>query len=195
MPTFIEHTAEQQGDMLALKLPSGPFWRAKSIEGKNLRNYLIAIGTEYMRLEERLNYAGVQFLLTTTSDLIDEFEREYGISTSCFADTPTANLSQRISNILTLIGANGVSTDAQFEALAVILGLTVDVTAGLDPINAGLSVDDTQARFRIFVRQATAGASFTYTFPILFEDSVITLFQCFILILKPANVEVVFLSV
>jgi len=195
MPVFKVHDKEQQGSMLALKLPDGKFWRAKYMPDKNLRKYLIAIGTEFMRLEERFNYAGDQFNINTTTDLIDEFEREYGISTSCFANTPAGSLQQRIDNILTIIGANGVSTEAQFEALAVILGLTdIDVSAGLAPENAGLSFDDTQARFTIVVRRPATGG-FPYQFPMKFIDPVVTLFECFILQLKPANVRVIFVSI
>lgn len=201
MPIFKVHNETQQANILASKLPDGKAWVDKYTEGTVLRNLLIGYGLEFMRLEGALNYTNDELSLIKTQDLINEWEAEYGISKSCFSGQESSALPDRINNILIMIAANGTSTAEQFEAIALLLGLNVDVTAGTGilsvfPLTFPVTFFDDviDARYTILVNflDAIDTATFTHTFPFVFGDARVGLLKCFFNILKPADCQVLY---
>lgn len=201
MPQFTVHSQEEQANILASKMPDGKVWADKFIADTTMRNLLISYGIEYMRLEGNLNYTDDELSLIRTQDLINEWETEYGIAKSCFADQDMGDLQDRINNILIMIAANGTSTEEQFEAIALLLGLNVNVepgTALLSTFTLTFPVtffdDVVDARYTILVTflDVLDAARFTHTFPFVFGDTRVGLLQCFFNILKPSNCQVIY---
>lgn len=204
MPQFLIHDENTQADILAKKLPDGKAWIDKFVDSTVMRDLLIAYGIEYMRLEGNLNYTDDELSLIRTRDLIEEWEVEYGIAKSCFADQNKSDLQARINNILVLIAANGTSTEEQFEALAALLGLNVKVSPGkvlLSTFTLTFPVtffdDPIDARYTIVVDflDEIEGSRFTLQFPFLFGDARVGLLQCFFNILKPANTQIIYRTI
>lgn len=201
MPTFTVHNQRQQADIIASKIPDGKAWADKYIDGTVMRNLLIGYGLEFMRLEGNLNYTSDELSLIRTQDLINDWEVEYGIAKSCFADQEASTLEARINNILIMIAANGTSTEEQFENIALLLGLNVDVEPGHSLLTKFTLTfpftffsDVVDARYTIVVTflDALEAAEFTHTFPFVFGDTRVGLLKCFFNILKPANCQVIY---
>ena len=203
MAKFIEHNQAEQAQILANKLPSGDFWIAKYVEGTNLNKLLLGFGLELLRLESNLNYVSDELSLVNTKDLIDEWEKEYGIPGGCFASlSEGADIETRINNILTRIAADGTSTEEQFEVIAENLGLDVDVSAGAEYASFPITFPYTfiadsarELRFIIVVDlKEVAGSTFTLTFPITFGDPRVSVLKCFFNKLKPANTKIIYVN-
>lgn len=201
MPKFKVHNQQQQANILASKLPDGKAWTDKYVDGSVLRNLLIGYGVEFMRLEGDLNYTDNELSLIRTQDLINDWEVEYGIAKSCFSDQDASTLKARIDNILIMIAANGTSTEEQFESIALLLGLNVDVQPGHAlltqfPLTFPFTFfsDVVDARYTIFVTflDVIDSANFTLTFPFVFGDVRVGLLKCFFNILKPGNCQVIY---
>lgn len=201
MPQFTVHNRDQQADILANKLPQGKAWIDKFTDCTVMRNLLIGYGLEFMRLEGNLNYIDDELSLVRTRDLINEWEVEYGIPKSCFADQEQGDLQDRINNILTMIAANGTSTEEQFEAIALRLGVNVNVSAGKAllttfPITFPVVFFDDiiDARYTIVVDflDDVESSSFPFEFPFTFGFIGVGLLQCFFNILKPSNCQVIY---
>lgn len=201
MPIFKVHSQEQQADIIAAKLPDGKAWADKYINGTVLRKLLIGYGFEFMRLEGNLNYTNDELSLINTRDLITEWETEYGIGNSCFAEAIDGTLEDRINNILIMIAANGTSLAEQFENIALLLGLNVRVEAGTALLSTFtltfpfvFNSDVVDARYTILVTflDVLDAATFTHTFPFVFGDTRVGLLKCFFNILRPANCQVIY---
>lgn len=200
MPQFILHDQTEQADALARKIPQGKAWIDKFTEDTVMRNLLIGYGLEYMRLENNLNYTDDELSLLRTQDLINEWEVEYGIDKSCFGEQDKSDLEQRIKNILVMIASNGTSTEEQFEAIALLLGVEVDVEAGTALLTKFTMTfpftfysDVIDARYTIVVNILDGlPSTFTFTFTFIFGDPRVTLLKCFFEILKPANCRIIY---
>ncbi len=188
--------------MLALKLPDGDCWLAKNQSDTNLYKLLLGIGVELLRLEGKLNYTSDELALQTTNDLIREWELEYGIPASCLAPlSEGADLDTRINNILTWIFAEGTSTEEQFEAVALRLGLVVDVISGYDYASFPLTFPHTflgdlrEIRYTIVVdMKDVAFSRFDFIFDFVFGNPLVPILKCIFGRLKPANCRVVYIN-
>lgn len=202
MAEFIVHSEAEQAQMLALKLPDGACWLAKTDASTTLYKFLLAWGLELMRLEANLNYTSDELALQTTNDLIDVWELEYGIPASCLAPlSEGASLEIRINNILTWIFAEGTSTEEQFEAVALKLGLVVDVMPGGEYASFPLTFphvfigDQREIRFIIVVDMKDVPFSrFDFIFDFVFGNPLVSILKCIFNRLKPANCKVVYIN-
>lgn len=201
MPQFEIHNSSEQADALAAKMPSGKAWIDKYTADTNMRNLLIAYGLEFMRLEQGLNYTDDELSLVRTQDMILEWETEYGINKSCFADQNKSDLEQRIKNILVMIAGNGTNTSDQFEYIGSLFGINVVVKAGEEslttfPVTFPFTFynDILDARYTILVEfpDITTEAIFPHTFPFIFGDNSVLLLKCFFEVLKPSNCRIVY---
>ena len=196
------HNSDEQADALAQKLPDGDAFSAKYIEDCNIRKWLIALGQEWVRLEEYMNYVHTDMVLSSTDDLITDWEKEYAMNANCFSQLDSQTLQERINNILTLILSNGTSTEEQFEELATILGYDVNVSCCKTQVDSGFPytfpitfTDAKSDRFVIYVDvngSAPDSNVFPYTFPITFTESATNLLECFFNVLKPAHTIIIF---
>jgi hypothetical protein len=110
------------------------------------------------------------------------------------------SLEERRQDVIVKLNA-AVQTAADFEELAALLGLTVEVTAGITasgfpytfPLMFFNSVKE--ARFSIVVKvteELTGG--FPYTFPLVFGNALLDKLRCFFNKLKPANCQVILIE-
>ena len=92
------------------------------------------------------------------------------------------------------------STEEQFEAIALLLGVNVDVEAGTSLLTKFTMTfpftfysDVIDARYTIVVNLLDGVPStFTFEFTFIFGDPRVTLLKCFFEILKPANCRIIY---
>ena len=70
---------EAQAQLIANYLPQGKFWEAKNIQESDLRKLLNAFGKEFVNIEDSLAWLRRETNMRTTFDLIDFWEKKYGI--------------------------------------------------------------------------------------------------------------------
>ena len=115
----------------------------------------------------------------------------------------TGTNDERRRDILAKLASLGVQTAQDFEDLAEIFGITVQVESGADVatifpfIFPALFFSSTkEARFTIVVTfLEEAPNAFPLTFPITFGDELIGLLECLFAKLKPANCDIIFKQV
>lgn len=140
--TNLEYT---QADLLARYLPDGYAWRAKWIDESFLRRLLKGFGKEFGNIEQRNAWLKRELNIFTTTDLIENWEKEYGIPDEVFTiDGKT--IEQRRLNIIIKEIMDGADRSPDWEYIAEQFGFKVKVYAGTDK------------------------TKFTYTFPIIFAD-------------------------
>jgi len=201
---FIEHTQEQQADILAQKLPDGEFWQAKYDTRSTLYKLLFSMGLELLRIEQGLNYTYDELHITNCQDMITDWETEYGMSGGCFDSAiRSGTLEERIENILIKISADGTNTAEQFENIAAKLGVNVKVYNGTEPeiftfpFTFPVFLSDTvrNTRYIIYVQWLDQQPSvFPFTFPITFGTLAQSILICFFNKLKPANCKIIYIN-
>lgn len=140
-----ENIEENQADYLARYLPDGNAWKAKWIEGSNLRKLLIGLGKEFGNIEQRNAWLKRELNILTTEDLIEYWEKDYGIPDEIFSITGKS-IKERQLNLAIKEMMNGADNAPSWEYIAKQFGYKVKVYAGTDK------------------------TKFTYTFPINFTD-------------------------
>lgn len=195
---FTQHIIEEHADSLANYLPGGRLFNGGKVTDTNLRKLLVGLSGELFTAEGYLKTVSNEYDINTTTLFIEEWEGALGIPDSCLKGT--GDITQRRRDVLTKLAALGVQTKADFEAVALIFGLIVDVRPGVDvgavfPLTFPTVLFDTSedARFTIVVDFTVEGANqFPLTFPFTFGDDIIAILECLFLKLKPANCNVLF---
>ena len=187
MGLFQRRDLEQYTDSLAQYMPGGILFSAKSIKNSNFRKLLRGMAGELFRSNGYLISYSEEILPDQTVKFISEWESALGIPDLCFNGTGT--ITERRRDILTKLASLGVQTVDDFEALALIFGVTVDVLPGLESAVTFATTKD--ARFTIVVN-ITLPERFPYTFPITFGDSTTALLECIFNQLKPSNCKILF---
>lgn len=197
---FTVHDREEQADLLAQKVPNGDFWTDKYIPDTVFRNLLIAVGIELSRIEQALNDTFCETQLATTNAQIKNWERDYGIIGGCL-DGYGTTIDERIEAIRLKISTYGTSTKEQFEALAVELGLNVEVIAGYDRAHFPYTFpiilwrDLKEARFTMVVdMDNVVSSTFPLTFPFVFGDAAAAIMKCLFYKLKPSNTVIKYIN-
>jgi len=188
---------EQQAQTIANYLPSGRVFSAKNLPDTVLRKLLLGFANELLRVDSLIAIFREDTVPDQTEFFIPEWERALGIPDDCF-DGKGDDDSRRLS-IITKLASLGIQTDPDFVALAAKFGVTVTVEGGsihgLFPFKFPIKfyASPRDARFTLVVRPSPgAGDSFTYTFPIKFGSSGLSIVECLFNKVKPANVNVVF---
>ncbi len=120
----------EQTKILTGYLPEGKAYLAKSIPDSNLYKFLRACAFSYLSLNGDIEAMFDELDPTTTEDLISEWEREFGIPDDCL--DVAATLEERRNNIIAKIKMDGVTTVEDFEALADVFDIPVQVSPGYD---------------------------------------------------------------
>jgi uncharacterized protein YmfQ (DUF2313 family) len=172
---------------LADYLPNGRTFEAKGIGGSNLWQLLEGLSGELKRTQEYISTLEDEFIPDQTTLFLSEWEKALGIPDTCFTGSGTDE--ERRRDILTKLASLGVQTVEDFERLALVFGVTVDVLSGVD---SGLSFDDiTTARYTI-VANIEVPERFIYTFPFTFGSQLTALLQCIFERVIPENCRVIF---
>lgn len=197
-----KHSKEEHADSIDAYLPSGRLFEGGRVTDTNLRKLLLGLSGELVMAEGFLKTIETEYDITTTTLFIDEWEAAVGIPDDCFLGT--GDIEERRKHVLVKLASLGIQTEADFENLAAILGITVDI---IDGITAGttfpltfpsvlLGLTDEEARFTIVVTYTTTAVEqFPYTFPLTFVEDTVSILRCLFNKLKPANCNVLFQQV
>ena len=199
IPLFTKGTQDQYADSVADYLPNDDLWAAKKIDGKKLRQLLLGFGRQLAKGGDFLETVWEEADPSTTTVFISEWEAAAGIPDDCFSGT--GSIEDRRRDVIVKL-SSAVQTAEDFEAVAALLGLTVEVSAGITasgfpytfPLLFFNSVKE--ARFTILVKiteELTGG--FPYTFPLVFGAAIVDVVKCFFNKLRPANCQVIFIEV
>ena len=203
---FVVHTEEEQQIILSALFPQGKIWDAKNIATTTMYKLLYAYGIELKVVEENLNYIFDELNFQTCSDMIVDWEKEYGMYDGCFArlvqtfiDEGTTGLPKRINLILTKIKATNCHTNQDYIDLAALLGFTITCEAECAveptfPFTFPFQLGGERDLYTIYIQVIgypfpTANNSiFTATFDFYFQvDEYLTALECFFEELKPAH--------
>lgn len=181
------HNIDEHTKVLADYLPGGKLWTAKNISDTTIRNMLVGISRESLRVEGYLKALQDQFIPDMTENFIEDWERALGIPDDCF--TGQGNIDDRRRDILVKLASLGVQTVADFQNLATLFGITATVLPGEEatPIPP-------DPKFTIVI-EFVAPEGFPFTFPFTFGSDIINILECLFNKLKPANCVVLFTQV
>jgi len=197
---FTEHNVEEQAQALADFLPNGCLFEAKNRRDSLYRQFLRGLGAANFEPEAFLRFFSAEIDLNTTTALLEEWEATVGIPDDCFSTN--TDIETRRQQVLIKLAALGVQTEEDFENLAALYGVTIEIQQGTDVSTFPLIFpsiffgSSKEARFSIVVLYEVALTdTFTYTFPIPFGDAAIPILECLFDKLAPANVQVIFRQV
>lgn len=180
-------------------MPVGKVWSRKHDPTSNLGLLIRGLAFEFYRLDLKIQEVSEEIDVNQTVNLIEEWERSVGIPDTCIQNPNIYTLEERRSLILyKLSNFGGVQTAEDFENLASIFGINVEIIPGADvavfPLGFPIrfSPSATAATHSIFVNiiGASVRNAFPLPFPMPFSSEGITFLQCIFRRLAPANVEV-----
>jgi uncharacterized protein YmfQ (DUF2313 family) len=189
----------RQVESLAGYLPSGRAFSSKTIPGTVTRGLLEGLAAELLRVDGALEEFRREILPDETLLFIDEWENAVGIPDHCF--TGQGSIDVRRRDVLVKLVSLGLQTASDFEALAELLGVTAFVLPGsrygVFPYTFPIVFfPNARAAFHTIIvdMPAPPGLGFPYTFPIPFGSSDQALVQCLFRRLKPAHVDVMYVT-
>ena len=190
-------TQAQQTDILAQYLPSGRIYSRKFDDESNIRKILLGLGAVWLEDRRLLNELFDEYNPETTVKFIEEWERTVGIPDDCFDNVGT-NEERRKNILLKLTGINS-STEEQFEAVAAILGINVNVKSGFDEsvipqVIPFIILGDDEVGYTIVVEVTTEPnpATIPQTIAFIIQGNISVLLECLFNKLKPANTQIIF---
>lgn len=202
-------TNEEHTDALAANLPSGRVWVPKMQPGSNLRAFLRGFAPTFGAMDSALERFEAQSIPTETDDYLAEWEAALGIPDPCVPlEEDPVKRRRNIAIKLAVLG--GIQTKADFEYLATLFGLTVEVNAGIDHVSIAdggygtkLPVLDIPADIAtvaaarntiVIVETLPEEARFPYNFPIPFTTSEQLQLRCLFETLKQANSQIIYVT-
>ncbi len=192
-------TTQDQAQTIANYLPGGKVFALKNVVTSNIRKFLVGLGIEFVKVDALIALFRKDTVPDTTRHFIAEWEKALAIPDDCFF--ATGDDIERRLHIIIKLARYGVQTSQDFIDLAALFGITIECESGsLHGVHGALPpkvyTNDIIARHTIVIRPTVAiGASFPYTFPIVFGTSELATMECLFKKLKPANVDLVFESV
>jgi uncharacterized protein YmfQ (DUF2313 family) len=186
---------EKTADQLAVSLPEGRAWNAKTIPGTLMRSLIVGCAAEFNLVQQQIERMAREFNINLSVDLLPEWEASVGLPDSC--QIVVDNLVGRRQAVIDRIKKIPIVTVADFEALILSLtGKTATVVPAAPfesftfswPIT--LSTSSPLFKLYIIVDDATEGG-FTYNFPVVFGSTVNGLIRCVLEQIIPANVVLI----
>lgn len=125
---------EQYRSQLTVLLPSGKAWQGES--QSVLNDFLLAIATEFERLDLRAELLRDEADIRATNELLTDWERVAGLPDGC---TTLANTNEeRRINLTIKMAGERLMTPAFYVAVVARLGYTVTIDEGKDiPYESG----------------------------------------------------------
>lgn len=200
---------EQHVAALAANLPSGRVWVPKMLTGSRLNGLLRGFAPTFQRVDEVIERGIAEQIPTETETYLSEWEAALGIPDPCVPlETDTAKRQRNIEIKLAVLA--GVQTKADFEYLATLFGLAVEVNAGADHVSVAdggyglktpvldiptdLASIAVARRTIVVVETLPDAVTFPLEFPIPFATSEQVQLRCLFQTLKPAHTQIVFLT-
>jgi len=197
MADLIQNNSQiPQTNILASYLRNDRLHQAKNINGTNLRKLLLGLAEGLLDFNNNLNIYTNEADIRKATNLIEEWERTFGIPDCCLKNEGT--LQERRNNILIkLAGLQGTLIE-QFEYVINLLGYSgIQVIAALDFITYPLRYPfpyftEEQALFTIYIILPPELSPTVYPLPYPIPyNSIISKLECIFNKLKPANVKLV----
>ncbi len=197
MPIVEARTQTQQSETLAQYIRDDRLHQSKNKDGSNLKKVLLGLASEFVRFRDKTNLIYDQYDPRTTTNLITEWETQVGIPDQCFGNTGT--LEERRTNILLKLAGVNVSTEEQFENIALILGFNIDVSNGIDIAVFPLTLpfvllNGTEAPFTIVITLPVSEqpAGLPLELPFTLTSQVPDVLECLFNKIKPAQCNIIF---
>lgn len=194
---MVARTIEDHAQSLSMYMPNGRLFEAKTVQDSNFRQLLRGLSGEIFTAQGYLTTLEQEYLPDKTTLFLSEWEQALSIPDDCFSGEGTND--ERRRDIVVKLSSLGVQTASDFEALALIYGVAVEVTSGYDaitfPLTFPIPMYDTAAdsRYTIIVRFTDqAPNKFPLVFPFIFGSSDIAIIECLFMKLAPENCNVVF---
>jgi uncharacterized protein YmfQ (DUF2313 family) len=118
------------GDILRQHLPQGPAWAA--LDGGELKNFLDGLGETFEQAKLRFLDLLEEFDPRTTTDLLPDWERVYGLPGD--NPSPPTTLADRRAALWAKMLGYSDPTPAYFISLAAALGYTATITQRVYPV-------------------------------------------------------------
>jgi uncharacterized protein YmfQ (DUF2313 family) len=112
MRDFDAGTIDTQRQGLANVFPSSREWRAKNVPQTNVYKLIKAMSYSFFRLDKLLDDVAQQLDIRYTTDLIENWERAFGIPNSSF--DINVDIIQRRAQVLATLRAQGCTTVCDF---------------------------------------------------------------------------------
>lgn len=192
---MVFRTVENQTQSLAMYMPSGRLFEAKTVQDSNFRQLLRGLSGELFTAQGYLTTLEQEYLPDQTTLFLNEWEQALGIPDACFSGEGT--IIERRRDIIVKLSSLGVQTANDFEALALVYGVVVEVTAlseeALPPYPVPFNpVSFPEARYTIIVSgDDIAGNVPPYAVPFDLDVGE-TILQCLFEKLAPENCKVIF---
>ena len=188
---------EFEKDVLSQYLPSGIAFQSKNDTTSNLSAFLRGMAPSFSRMTGDLDTLKREVMPDNTVLFLSEWERALGIPDDCLPQSVDAD-ERRKFIILKLVDEN-IQTNKDFVDLALnTLGLVVEVQSGIISFNMGDPNSfgtEKVARFTIVITFTGTSNLFPFTFPFVFGSGDIAIMECLYSNLRPANCDLLFLSV
>ncbi len=178
---------------LADVMPNGKVFDAKNIGSSTFRKLLKALAKEQLRYDNNLFELVCQYIPNFTISYIEEWEQELGIPDQCFVVAGVSDQERR-RNIIIKLAFLGLVTTQDYNDLAAIMGLTIDIVVSGDTSRFPLTFPVTfGSQFVMKIKfEGIQEAGFPYVFPITFVDQQGELFECLVNNYKQAYLVVNF---
>ena len=122
---------ERHTQALADYLPNGRMFEAKNVKDSNFRQLLRGIAGELFNAQGYIITFGQEYFPDLTTLFIAEWEQALGIPDDCFLGPNNPDgITGRRRDILVKLAALGVQTLADFENLASVFGVDVEIQPG-----------------------------------------------------------------
>ena len=186
-------------EAIAAYVGSGKAFTARRVSGTVLRSLLEGLAGELLRVDGALEEFRREILPDETVLMLEEWESAVGIPDECFDVDSDPDVRRR--NVLAKLAFLGIQTGGDFGDLAERFGVTAFIIPGsrhgIFPFTFPFHFfPNARAAFHTILVDMPSDPDndFTYTFPLTFGNDDQALVQCLFRHLKPAHVDVVYVT-
>lgn len=176
-------------------IPEGRAWNSKIDENSVMYKNIKSLASAFNIVQQQIELIANEFNINLTVDLLPDWEESVGIPDDCIFELQ--DLEERRETVIQRLKKIPVVTKAEFEALALSLGIEVTVLPGGEveafPLTFPFNFSETYPKFRMFVYFPGDRLGFPYNFPLTFGSFSIDVIKCVFDRVAPANVEIIYL--
>lgn len=201
---FDPYTVDENKFLLASHLAQGRAWEKGFKPDSNIGKYLLGLACEFYRFQVLLKNVADEFDIKKTNQLLIDWEKSVGLPDSCFRAEGFKTLEERRNKVEQKLNRfGGIQTAADFKAVALAFGITIEVYYGawesgiVFPIQFPIfffNFDNYKTSSHTIVITITgtytSTRSFPLPFPIPFSTGPVDFLLCIFRKLAPANVDI-----
>lgn len=179
-------------------IPEGRAWNNKINEDSIIYKNIKSLASAFNIVQQQIESIANEFNINLTVDLLPDWEESVGIPDDCIFELDS--LQKRRDSVIQRLKKVPVVTKAEFEALALSLGLEVTVLPGGTvegfPLSFPFNFSSSYTKFRMFVYFPDSSGErlgFPYDFPLTFGSFDIDTIKCVFDKVAPANIEILYI--